>query len=103
MGVMVWMMNRQETEQNAVLQPQKSLWRELKHLALCCVNPIVVGVLALVGLGLYWVAPITLWRFAPILAILICPLSMLLTMRNMNKHAHQGQHLVEPKEAKKLT
>ena len=102
MGVMVWMMNRQEP-QHSDMQPQKSLWGELKHLALCCVNPFVVGGLALVGLGLYWAAPATLWRFAPTLLILICPLSMLLTMYTLNRTVHQTQTQVEAKETRKLS
>ena len=88
MGLMVWMMNRQELQNAAELRPQKSLWHELKHLALCCINPYVVGGLALVRAGLYWVSPETLWRFAPTLVILICPLSMSLTLFNLNRRNH---------------
>ena len=103
MGVMVWMMNRQEAQQTSVVPPQKSLWGELKQLALCCVNPIMVGVVALVGLGLYWVSPTTFLRFGPMLAIAICPLSMLLTMRNMTRHTRPASWTLEPKENKKLS
>ena len=103
LGLLVWMMNRQEMQQNEVMQPQKSLRSELRHLAACCVNPFVVVALVLVGMGLYWVSSEMLWRFAPTLLILICPLSMLLTMCNMNRQAHQTRLNRESKENRKLS
>src|SRR6266545_8066465 len=48
-----------------------------------CLNWKVVAGLAVVGLGVWVVAPNLVWAAVPVLVVLACPLSMLLMMRGM--------------------
>ena len=92
MGVMFWMMrgnkdqSMEQTRQTHLTTahestnaPQNSVMGGL-HI---CLNWKVVAGLAVVGLGIWVVAPALVWAALPILVVLACPLSMLLMMRGM--------------------
>lgn len=49
-----------------------------------CINKKVVAGLAVVGLGVWWLAPGAIGAALPFLLIAICPLSMLVMMKAMN-------------------
>lgn len=51
-----------------------------------CLNPRVIGVLALVGLGVWIVAPGLIGAALPLLLVAVCPLSMIVMMPG----AHPG-------------
>lgn len=51
-----------------------------------CINWKVVGLFIFVGLGVAIIKPSFLVAIGPILIILICPISMLLSMRTMRRH-----------------
>lgn len=53
-----------------------------------CLNWKVIGGLAVVGLGIWLIAPNLLVAALPILVIAACPLSMLLMMRGMEGDHH---------------
>ncbi|MBI3969307.1 MAG: DUF2933 domain-containing protein, partial [Chloroflexi bacterium] len=57
-----------------------------------CLNWKVIGGLALVGLGVWVLAPGLIWAVLPFLLLLICPLSMLFMMWGMQR----GLCAVEP-------
>jgi len=42
----------------------------------CCLNPKVIAVLAGLGAGLWWLSPGSAAAALPLLAVLVCPLSM---------------------------
>src|SRR5207249_8449136 len=48
-----------------------------------CLNWKVVAGLAVVGLGVWVIAPNLVWAAVPVLVVLACPFSMLLMMRGM--------------------
>ncbi len=50
-----------------------------------CLNWKVVAGLAVLGLGIWVVAPNLVWAAVPVLVVLACPLSMLLMMRGMGR------------------
>lgn len=83
MGLMAWMMTHQKNEQADITQAKTSLWHDLKRMARSCFNPKVALLMVIVGFGLYLTAPAFFYRFAPWLLILICPISMTLTMRQL--------------------
>jgi hypothetical protein len=56
-----------------------------------CLNWKVIGALALLGLGIWSVAPNLLAAALPVLLLAACPLSMLLMMRGMQ--GQEGSHL----------
>ncbi|MDQ2911920.1 MAG: DUF3375 domain-containing protein [Chloroflexota bacterium] len=55
----------------------------MRNLLGMCFDPRVLGGLALVGVGIWLVAPQLVAPALPILVILVCPLSMLLMARMM--------------------
>lgn len=59
-----------------------------------CFNMKVVAGLAVVGLGVWWLAPGAVAAALPLLLLAICPLSMLFMMKAMNNMngQQQGQH-----------
>ena len=93
MGLMMWFMMRGNKEQageqadrvharspgESMNVPQK---RSMGGLHLCLNWKVVAG-LAVVGLGVWVVAPNLVWATVPVLVVLACPLSMLLMMRGM--------------------
>ena len=89
MGLMFWMMRgnkdqsaeqthqtRLTTANESIHAPRQSAISGL-HL---CLNWKVVAGLAVVGLGIWAVAPGLVWAALPILVVLACPLSMLFMM-----------------------
>ncbi len=56
-----------------------------------CINKKVVGGLAIVGLGIWWLAPGAIAAALPLLLIAICPLSMLFMMKAMGGMNGQRQ------------
>jgi len=56
-----------------------------------CLNWKVIGGLAVVGLGIWFVAPNLLVAALPVLLIAVCPLSMVLMMRGMQREHHGSQ------------
>jgi hypothetical protein len=56
-----------------------------------CLNWKVIGGLAAVGLGIWFIAPNALVAALPFLLIAVCPLSMMFMMRGMGDH-----HASEP-------
>lgn len=56
-----------------------------------CINKNVVAGLAVVGLGIWWMAPEAIGAALPFLLIAICPLSMVLMMKAMNGMHDQGE------------
>ena len=56
-----------------------------------CLNWKVIGGLAVVGLGIWFVAPNLLVAALPVLLIAVCPLSMVLMMRGMQGEHHGSQ------------
>jgi len=68
--------------------PEEEDWGlGMEKMLRACLNWKVIGGLAVVGLGMWFVAPNLLVAALPILLIAVCPLSMLLMMRGM-----QGDH-----------
>ncbi|MGH2580535.1 MAG: DUF2933 domain-containing protein [Actinomycetota bacterium] len=61
-----------------------------------CLNWKVIGGLAAVGVGVWLVAPNLLIGALPLLLIAVCPLSMVLMMKGMDR----GQHSSQPEGAK---
>jgi len=60
----------------------------VEKLLRACLNWKVIAGLALVGVGVWAVAPNLLVAALPILLIAVCPLSMLLMMRGMHGDQH---------------
>lgn len=56
-----------------------------------CINKNVVAGLAVVGLGIWWMAPEAIGAALPLLLIAICPLSMVFMMKAMNNMGGQQQ------------
>ncbi len=58
-----------------------------------CLDPKVIAGLAVVGLGVWALAPGFVWAILPVLLLAACPLSMVLMMRGMqgNQGAQSGQ------------
>ena len=92
MGLMFWLMRgntdqsaeqthqtRRTTANESMNAPRQSAMNGL-HL---CLNWKVVAGLAVVGLGIWAVAPGLVWAALPVLVILACPLSMLFMMRGI--------------------
>lgn len=61
----------------------------MKKLGLC-LNWKVVGGLAVAGLALWTIAPQAVGRAAPLLLLLVCPLSMVFMMRGMGGQSGQS-------------
>ncbi|MGH2658300.1 MAG: DUF2933 domain-containing protein [Actinomycetota bacterium] len=61
-----------------------------------CLNWKVIGGLTVVGLGIWLAAPNLLAAALPVLLIAVCPLSMLLMMKAMDR----GHHSSQPGDAK---
>ena len=88
MGLMMWMMrgdrkgdtNQARTDASAPIEASKPATTSGMHL---CLNWKVVAGLAVVGVGIWAVAPTMLWAALPVLIVLACPLSMLFMMRGM--------------------
>ena len=93
MGLMMWLMMRgnkdhggETASQVDAHSPGESMNASQKssmgrfHL---CLNWNVVAGLAVLGLGIWVVAPNLVWAALPILVVLACPLSMLFMMRGM--------------------
>jgi hypothetical protein len=93
MGLMMWFMmhgskdqSGEKANQMLARSPDDSLNASQKsstggfHI---CLNWKVVAGLAVVGLGIWVVAPNLVWAAVPVLVVLACPLSMLLMMRGM--------------------
>lgn len=56
-----------------------------------CLDLRVIGALALVAGATFVLAPQFFWTALPVLAILACPISMVLMMRGMNNKNAQGR------------
>lgn len=56
-----------------------------------CINKNVVAGLAVVALGIWWMAPEAIGAALPFLLLAICPLSMLFMMKAMNNMGGQQQ------------
>lgn len=82
-----------QTEQRQSSAPQK------KGLLAYCLNWKVLGGLAMVGLGLWVVAPNLVARALPLLLLAACPLSMLLMMRGMRHGTQSDASSHTPAEA----
>jgi hypothetical protein len=93
MGLMMWFMMRgnknhagETAHQVDARSPGESMNASQKssmggfHL---CLNWNVVAGLAVLGLGIWVVAPNLVWAALPVLVVLACPLSMLFMMRGM--------------------
>jgi hypothetical protein len=95
MGAMMWLMMRGNKDQSAdqVRQthitptntdhPSNGVPKSSMSGFHICLNWKVVAGLAVVGLGIWAVAPGLVWAALPVLVVLACPLSMLLMMRGM--------------------
>ena len=106
MGLMMWMMTRQGKDKaQASEQPSQTsylvspagppiarstrLTNDIKKaysLVNCCLNWKVLVGMAIVGAGVWLFVPASLGATLPILVALLCPISMFLMMRNMNKN-----------------
>src|SRR5437763_12104673 len=64
-----------------------------------CLNWKVLGALALVGVGIWAVAPHLVLGAIPLLALAACPLSMMLMMRGMQGGACTTREEEKPAEA----
>lgn len=62
----------------------------MEKLFRACFNWKVIGGLALLGLGIWFVSPNLLAAALPVLLLAACPLSMLAMMRSMQ--GHEGSH-----------
>src|SRR6266487_5466495 len=106
MGLMMWLMMRgnkdhggEQARQSDVRSPGDPLNAPQKraiggfHL---CLNWKVVAGLAVLGLGIWVVAPNLVWAAVPVLVVLACPLSMLLMMRGMGRALSATQ--IEPEQ-----
>src|SRR6266487_1630768 len=93
MGLMMWLMMRgnkdhggEQAHQMDMRSPGDPLNAPQKramggfHL---CLNWKVIAGLAVLGLGIWVVAPNLVWAALPVLVVLACPLSMLFMMRGM--------------------
>jgi Protein of unknown function (DUF2933) len=107
MGLMFWMIrgnkdqSAEQTHQThlttaneSTKAPQASVMSGL-HI---CLNWKVVAGLAVVGLGIWVVAPGLAWAALPILVVLACPLSMLFMLRGMGG----GQCAVQPAQEQQM-
>lgn len=92
MGAMIWMMRgnkNQSAEQTqraqhiSTDQPITAARKSVLDGLHICLNWRVVAGLAVVGAGIWAVAPGLAWAALPILVVLACPLSMLFMMRGM--------------------
>lgn len=63
-----------------------------------CLNWKVVVVAAAIALGVWVVAPGTVGRALPLLALAVCPLSMLLMMRAMGPMGGEHERARTPRE-----
>ena len=108
MGLMMWLMmrgNKDQTAQNAdqsrvganSAPSETARMRTMGGFHLCLDRKVVAG-LAVVGVGVWVVAPNLVWAAVPVLIVLACPLSMLLMMRGMGS----GQCAVQPEQERQL-
>ena len=104
MGLMMWLMMRgnkdhggEQAHQLDVRSPDDSMNAPQKramggfHI---CLNWKVIAGLAVVGLGIWVVAPTLAWAAVPVLVGLACPLSMIFMMRGMGG----GQCATQPED-----
>ncbi len=102
MGLMMWLMMRgnkdhggEQAQQMDVRSPGNPMNAPQKrsmggfHL---CLNWKVIAGLAVVGIGIWVVAPTLVWAAVPVLLVLACPLSMLFMIRGMGS----GQYATQP-------
>ena len=93
MGLMMWLMMRgnadhagETAHQVDARSPGESMnasqKRSMRGFHLCLNWNVVVG-LAVLGLGIWVVAPNLVWAALPVLVVLACPLSILFMMRGM--------------------
>ncbi len=101
MGLMMWMMHGQHgqatptTDAPDARMPDADVVGGMtKHLGFCLNWKVVAG-LAVAGVGTWIAAPHLLSVTAPLLLILVCPLSMLIMMRGMRR----GSCIVQGKPA----
>ena len=112
MGLMMWLMMRGNKDQSGerahqvhAHSPGESMHASQKSSIggfQICLNRKVVAGLAVVGLGIWVVAPNLVWTALPVLVVLACPLSMLFMMGGMGgsqcatqpeqAHAHVIDH-----------
>ncbi|MEO7909350.1 MAG: DUF2933 domain-containing protein [Roseiflexaceae bacterium] len=107
MGLMMWLMMRgnknrvgEDAQQMDVRSPGNPMNTPQKRLMAgfhLCLNWKVVAGLAVVGLGIWAVAPTLVWAAVPVLLVLACPLSMLFMMRGMGS----GQCATQPEDAQR--
>ena len=108
MGLMMWLMmrgNKNQTAQNAdqtrvganSAPSETGKMRTMGGFHLCLDRKVVTG-LAVVGVGVWIVAPNLVWAALPVLILLACPLSMLLMMRGMGG----GQRAVQSAQERQL-
>src|SRR5205823_5658510 len=88
MGLMLWLMMRGGRKQDtgstqASISTERSEGAKRTMIGGLCLDWKVVAGLALVGLGIWVVAPALVWVALAVLAVLACPISMLLMMRGI--------------------
>lgn len=69
----------------------------VKDMLKCCLNWKVIAGIAVVGLGLWTLAPGLLSAALPLLVLAICPLSMLVMMKAMNGQQGRSTSGDEPR------
>ena len=103
MGLMMWLMMRggqksDAPQRHVAIQSEPPKVAKRNTLIDMCLNWKVVAGLAVVGVGVWIVAPNLVWAAVPILLVLACPISMLFMMRGMGS----GRHDVQPEQAQYL-
>ena len=103
MGLMMWLMMRggqksDAPQRHAAIQSEPPKVAKRNTLIDMCLNWKVVAGLAVVGVGVWIVAPNLVWAAVPILLVLACPISMLFMMRGMGS----GQRDVQPQQEQHL-
>lgn len=65
-----------------------SPFRVVVNIIKCCLNPKVIVVLGVAGVGLWLFVPNALVAALPVLLVLVCPISMLLMALSMNSKSN---------------